>query len=228
MFPLSSPTVGTTCEHLGFSMALHMPTFVVVTKVDLCSPARVERTLAHLEELLKSPGCCKIPLRVNNDSDACTAAQKFTTNELVSLARELLLPVTLSSPYSIAPIFLVSSVTGQNLDLLQQFLNLVPPLHTHREREELEQQLTEFHVDELYRVPDAGMVLGGVLTRGVVREGDSVLVGPKEDGSFCEEKLTTIRRNRTPCRMVRAGQAATVTVTHVERTDMRKVRVTRQ
>lgn len=73
--------VGTTCEHLGLSMALRMPVLVVVTKEDLCSPTQVERTLAHLEELLKSPGCCKVPLRVNSDSDACTAAQKFITNE---------------------------------------------------------------------------------------------------------------------------------------------------
>ncbi len=129
------------------------------------------------------------------------------------------------SPYSIAPIFLVSSVTGQGLDLLRRFLNLVPPVQSHRERERLEQEHTEFHVDVIYRVPDAGTVLGGVLTRGVVREGDSVLVGPREDGRLCEERVTTIRRNRTPCRMVRAGQAATITLTHqaVEKIDMRKV-----
>lgn len=80
-------------------------------------------------------------------------------------------------------------------------------------------------MDEIYQVPDAGTVLGGVMTKGVVREGDRVLVGPREDGSFCEEAVTTIRRNRTPCRMVRAGQAATVTITHsaLERGDMRKV-----
>ena len=58
----------------------------------------------------------------------------------------------------------------------------------------------------------------------MIREGDHVLVGPKEDGSFCETSVTSIRRNRTPCRMVRAGQAVTVTLAHVERTDVRKVR----
>ncbi len=76
-------SVGTTCEHLGISIALRMPVLVVVTKVDLCSPTIMERTLTHLEELLKSPGCCKVPLRVNSDSDACTAVQKFITNESV-------------------------------------------------------------------------------------------------------------------------------------------------
>ena len=69
-----------------------------------------------------------------------------------------------SSP-SIAPIFLVSSVTGQNLGLLHWFLNTVSPLHSRGEREQLEQQHSEFQVDEIYNVPEAGTVLGGVLTR---------------------------------------------------------------
>lgn len=78
-------------------------------------------------------------------------------------------------------------------------------------------------MDEIFNVPKAGTVLGGKLRRGVIREGDPILVGPKEDGSFDETRVATIRRNRIPCRMVRAGQAATVTLDHVERTDVKKV-----
>ena len=68
---------------------------------------------------------------------------------------------------SIAPIFLVSSVTGENLHLLQKFLNLVPPLRSRRELEKLEQHHLEFQVDEVYSVPDAGTVVGGILKRCV-------------------------------------------------------------
>ena len=64
-----------------------------------------------------------------------------------------------------------------------------------------------------------------VLCRGVVREGDPVQVGPQEDGGFVESTVATIRRNRAPCRMVRAGQTATVTLTHIERADIRKASV---
>lgn len=59
---------------------------------------------------------------------------------------------------------------------------------------------------------------------GAIREGDRVLVGPKEDGSFSETTVASLHRNRAPCRLVRAGQASTVALTHVERTDIRKVR----
>ena len=61
-----------------------------------------------------------------------------------------------------------------------------------------------------------------MLCRGVVREGDPVQVGPQEDGGFVETTVATIRRNRAPCRMVRAGQTATLTLTHIERADIRK------
>lgn len=125
---------------------------------------------------------------------------------------------------SFAPIFLVSCVTGEKLDLLQKFLNAVPPSRTHCSQEELELSLPEFQTDEIFNVPEVGTVLGGTLTRGILRVGDKVLVGPREDGAFVETSVATIRRNRTPCRMVRARQAATVTLTHIERADVRKVR----
>lgn len=123
----------------------------------------------------------------------------------------------------IAPIFQVSCVTGENLDLLYKFLNTVPPLHSSHSQESLEQQLAEFHVDELFNVPEVGTVVGGILTRGVAQVGDRVLVGPSETGEFCETKVATIRRNRTPCTLVRAGQTATVTLDHTEHADFRKV-----
>ncbi|KAG7262211.1 hypothetical protein CRUP_012888 [Coryphaenoides rupestris] len=59
--------VGTTREHLGLAMALKVPIFIVVTKVDLCSHATVERTVRQLERVLKQPGCSKVPLVHHSD-----------------------------------------------------------------------------------------------------------------------------------------------------------------
>ena len=70
--------VGTACEHLGFSIALDVPVFVVVTKADLCTAQQVQRILEQLECLLSSAGCKKVPYRVKSESDACNAAQKFS------------------------------------------------------------------------------------------------------------------------------------------------------
>ena len=78
-------------------------------------------------------------------------------------------------------------------------------------------------MDELFNVPEVGIVLGGILRRGVMQVGDEVSVGPTENGEFCKTKVATIRRNRTPCRNVRAGQAATVTISDNELAEFRKV-----
>jgi GTPase len=121
---------------------------------------------------------------------------------------------------SIAPIFTVSCVSGENLYLLRKFLNAVPPT---RSPPELHQQPPEFHVDEIFNVPEAGTVLGGVLTQGIVHEGDPVVMGPREDGTFSKTTIATLRRNRTPCRIARAGEAVTVTLSSIERADVRKV-----
>ncbi|XP_061083682.1 GTP-binding protein 2-like isoform X2 [Conger conger] len=157
---------GTTREHLGLAMALKVPIFIVVSKVDLCPRGAVERTVRQLERILKQPGCNKLPLQVSNQDDAVTAAQQFA-----------------QSP-SITPIFTLSSVSGESLDLLKVFLNILPPLSNSKEQEELMQQLTEFQVDEIYTVPDVGTVVGGTLYSGICREGDRLVVGPTDEGRF--------------------------------------------
>ncbi|XP_055956923.1 GTP-binding protein 2 [Patella vulgata] len=148
--------VGTTKEHLGFALALGVPVFVVVTKVDMCRKFMIEKTVKQLEHILKSPGCKKIPMRIENEDDAITAATSFDTQK-------------------VTPIFLVSSVTGQNLPLLIKFLNVLPPLKSRHDREKLVQDHTEFQIDELFTVPGVGTVVGGTIQRGSIKEKDNVI-----------------------------------------------------
>ncbi|XP_077082976.1 GTP-binding protein 2b isoform X2 [Siphateles boraxobius] len=195
---------GTTREHLGLAMALKVPIFIVVSKVDLCGKSTVEKTVRQLERVLKQPGCNKVPMVVANPDDAVTAAQQFAQSS------------------SVTPIFTISSVSGENLDLLKVFFNILPPLSNSKEQEELMQQLTEFQVDEIYSVPDVGTVVGGTLYSGVCREGDRLVVGPTDDGRFLRLKVCSIHRNRSGCRVLRAGQAATLALGNFDRSLLRK------
>uniref|UniRef100_A0A3P9LWY9 Tr-type G domain-containing protein n=1 Tax=Oryzias latipes TaxID=8090 RepID=A0A3P9LWY9_ORYLA len=195
---------GTTREHLGLAMALKVPIFIVVSKVDLCTRATVERTVRQLERVLKQPGCNKVPMAVSSTDDAVTAAQQFAL-----------------SP-NITPIFTLSSVSGESLDLLKVFFNIIPPLSNSKEQEELMQQLTEFQVDEIYTVPEVGTVVGGTLYSGICREGDHLVVGPTELGQFHKLTVGSIQRNRSACRVLRAGQAATLALGNFDRSLLRK------
>ncbi|KAF4093374.1 hypothetical protein AMELA_G00001420 [Ameiurus melas] len=187
---------GTTREHLGLALALKVPVFVVVSKVDVCVGGAVQKTVRQLERLLKLPGCNKVPMLISNRDDAVTAAQRFAQS---------------------------SSVSGENLDLLKVFFNILPPLSNSKEQEELMQQLTEFQVDEIYSVPDVGTVVGGTLYSGVCREGDRLVVGPTDEGKFLRLKVCSMQRNRSACRVLRAGQAATLALGNFDRSLLRKV-----
>ncbi|XP_058507457.1 GTP-binding protein 2 [Solea solea] len=200
----STGIAGTTREHLGLAMALKVPIFIVVSKVDLCTRATVERTVRQLERVLKQPGCNKVPMVVESTNDAVTAAQQFA-----------------QSP-NITPIFTVSSVSGESLDFLKVFFNIIPPLSNSKAQEELMQQLTEFQVDEIYTVPEVGTVVGGTLYSGICREGDHLVVGPTDSGQFKELSVGSIQRNRSACRVLRAGQAATLALGNFDRSLLRK------
>uniref|UniRef100_A0A4D5RA46 GTP-binding protein 2 n=1 Tax=Scolopendra viridis TaxID=118503 RepID=A0A4D5RA46_SCOVI len=194
---------GTTKEHLGLAMALEVPIFVVVSKIDVCPPHILQRTLGQLDAILKSPGCKKVPLHVQTEDDAITAASNLTSE-------------------NITPLFTISNVTGQGLELLTKFLNVLPPSMNLKERERLMQELPEFQVDETFRVPDVGCVVGGLLTKGVIKEGDELTIGPTEDGQFVISVVQSIHRNRAPCRIVRAGQSATLAIGNSDMVPMRR------
>ncbi|XP_031550108.1 GTP-binding protein 2-like [Actinia tenebrosa] len=199
----NSGIVGTTREHLGLAMALHVPTFVVISKMDICTPAMVQRTVSIVERILKSPGCNKVPLRVQGEDDAVVAAQNFASHQ-------------------ITPIFTVSCVTGENLDLLKKFLNMLQPTKTSADQERLAQALTQYEIDETFNVPGTGPVVLGTLKSGIIREGDKLVIGPLCSGEFETVQVASLKRNRASCRVVRAGQSASVALKGIERHMLRR------
>lgn len=116
-------------QHLGVTLALNIPVFVVVTKIDMCPPNILQTTLSSLKRMLKSAGVRKIPMLVANAEDVLMAATNFVSERL-------------------CPIFQVSNVTGVNLDLLRQFLNLLNTRMVNHDDDP-----AEYQIDEVYSVP---------------------------------------------------------------------------
>jgi len=157
--------------------------------VDMVPPQRLQHTLQTVTDILKSAGASKVPLVVNTSDDCITAASNQLKNNIV-------------------PIFCVSSVLGSGLESVKQFLHLLPPGVGQAEVTKLEQELPEFQVDELFDVPGVGSVAGGLVTQGIIVENMALKVGPFDDGSFKVVKVSSIRRNKAACRLVRAQQSA--------------------
>jgi GTPase len=63
-----------------------------------------------------------------------------------------------------------------------------------------------------------------ILHSGIIREGDKLVIGPLCSGDFETVQVTSLKRNRASCRVVRAGQSASVALKGIERHMLRKVR----
>merc|ERR1719495_2608702 len=189
----SGGVVPMTQEHLGIAVALGVPFFVVLTKVDVTPRDKLQATLDSLEKVLKSIGANKAPLVIRSNDDAITAANNTPMENVV-------------------PIFCISSVTGIGLDIVRRYLHLLPPGVSHKEQQKLEQNPPEFQIDEIFDVPGVGTVVGGLVTQGIITEGISLNLGPFEDGSFKVVTVSSIKRNRVACRLVRATQSAALAI----------------
>lgn len=75
--------VGMTKEHLGLALALSVPVFIVVTKIDMCPPNILQETLKLLVKILKSQGCRKVPVMVRNPDEVVLSATNFVSERLV-------------------------------------------------------------------------------------------------------------------------------------------------
>jgi len=181
--------VGMTQEHLGIAVALEVPFFVVITKVDMVPKEQLDKICATVTTVLKSAGATKVPLMVRTSDDCITAA----SNSLSS---------------AVVPVFCVSSVSGDGLRDIKQYLHLLPPGVGQSEASRLDQELPEFQIDELFDVPGVGTVAGGLVTQGIIVEKMPLNVGPFEDGTFRTVHVSSIRRNKAACRLVRAQQSA--------------------
>ncbi|XP_071961231.1 GTP-binding protein 1-like [Antedon mediterranea] len=191
--------IGMTKEHLGLALALNVPIFVVVTKIDMCPPNVLQDTLKLLLRILKSPGCRKIPVLVNSQDDVVTSATNFSSER-------------------VCPIFQVSNVTGENLDYLKMFLNL---LTTRMKCDENDP--AEFQIDDTYSVPGVGTVVSGTTLKGVIRVNDTLLLGPDPLGQFQSVIVKSIHRKRMPVKVVKAGQTASFALKkQIKRSHVRK------
>lgn len=187
-----------TKEHLGLALALSVPVFVVVTKIDMCPPNVLQDNLKLLFKILKSQGCRKVPVMVKTPDDVVLSATNFVSERL-------------------CPIFQVSNVTGENLPLLKMFLNLLTTRVTG-----LDNLPAEFQIDDTYSVPGVGTVISGTCLQGIIRLNDTLLLGPDPLGHFTPIAVKSIHRKRMNVSEVRGGQTASFSLKKIKRSQIRK------
>ncbi|KAL0120959.1 hypothetical protein PUN28_008581 [Cardiocondyla obscurior] len=187
MLVIAPPLNEASQEHMALCLALKLPFFIVVNKIDLgfCD---MSETLVQLENAMMTQGYPKQLIL-------------FSKNDIPSW----------DYTSDVIPVFSVSCVTGEGLKELTIFIKNLSPYETNSIDSDPESCL--FQIDETFRV--AGLtqpVLGGLLVKGAIAPGTRLLVGPLPDGEFSPVKVVSLHRNKAPCCLVRASQSASLTL----------------
>ncbi|KAJ1503003.1 Short integuments 2, mitochondrial [Coelomomyces lativittatus] len=192
--------VGMTKEHLGLSLALGVPVMIVITKIDMCPTPVLQETVTQLLKIVKSKGCRKLPMFIRNMEDVVKVASLFVSDR-------------------ICPIFLVSNVTGEGLNYLRQFINLLP-LMSQQKYDALKP--TECLLSENFSIPGVGTVVSVTVMSGTVHLGDTLYLGPNAQGGYVPTQIKGIHIKYVPVPSVSAGHTATLALKKIKRAVLRK------
>jgi GTPase len=192
--------IGMSKEHLGVALALAVPVLVCITKIDMTPPHILEATVKQLTKILRSPGCRKTPIFVENAEQAVDTALRLANER-------------------ICPVFQISNVTGHHLDLLRSFLNILPQANSTKFSVEAP---FKFQLQDVFSVPFVGCVVSGVILSGVVHVGDNLMIGPDSLGQFANTAVRSIQRKRVNVEVAFAGQSASFALKKIRRNQVRK------
>ncbi|MGB9838526.1 GTPBP1 family GTP-binding protein [Methanothermobacter sp.] len=155
-----------TREHLGIMIAMELPVIVVLTKTDMATPSQRRAVREKISELLKLVG--RIPFHVREMESAGEIAGRMNQH--------------------IVPIIEASSVTGEGLEVLDElFLNLEVKRDVNGDEKPF-----LMYIDKIYTIRGVGTVVSGTIQQGLVRKGDTLLLGPLNTGKFREVTVKSI------------------------------------
>lgn len=155
-----------TRDHFNICRSLSIPVLIVITKIDIAPPETFKQTLESVRLL-----CRRLQIKFTFD---CSRGE----------GREEVLEILSVNPLVVSPIFSVSNVKGDGLDLLKSFLFCLPQLQTApranfiRKFASLRGIRKLFFILTPYRVEGIGLVLYGENFLEPIAVGDKLVLGP--------------------------------------------------
>ncbi|SCU70534.1 GTP-binding elongation factor Tu family, putative [Trypanosoma equiperdum] len=189
-----------TKEHVALCLALKIPFFVVITRIDSTPENIRQETLASVHKLLKVPTVRKLPYPVRRVDDVVLSAKNLRNDR-------------------ITPIFEISNVSGEGLQSLVRFLNLLPMRKDWRNARQLPREMV---IDSTFFVAGVGTVVGGIVTQGVFNVNDAVLLGPDASGGFRTVQIKSIHVKGVEQQRAVAGCDASFCLKKEKRRGIRK------
>ncbi len=185
-----------TREHLGIILAMDLPVIVVMTKIDMVNPERIETVRQEIFDLLKMVG--RIPYMVKTPKDA-----DFLTKNM---------------NHHLVPVIKASPVTGEGLELLDQlFSTLKIPSHDVESKKPF-----MMYIDKIYSVMGVGTVVSGTIRQGKVQKGEKIILGPFNSGDFLPVNVKTIEMHHYRKESAGVGEVVGISISGVEIDEIRR------
>ena len=190
-----------TREHIFLCVSLNIPFAVIVTKIDVIREKGLEdvyaNTIKDIQAIIKCPYVRRHPIKVETTDDVLICARQIYTG-------------------SVAPIFTISNVTGEGLDQVRTFLNVMKKGQGHSSDGNV-----EFHVDASWSVPGVGTVVGGHLLKGSIKVNDKLWLGPNGN-NYDQVSVRSIHCKRVPLQQVSCGSYVCLALKKVDRSQVRR------
>ena len=189
-----------TKEHIFLCITLKIPFIFVISKIDLCKERKniLDETIQGINKLLKHPSVRRLPLHIKTNEDIILVSKNIYSN-------------------SITPIFQTSNVTGEGLDKLRLFLNII----VERPKTSEESNVLYF-VDNIFNVKGVGVVLGGHLLSGQIRVYDTIFIGPTDEGKYEPLIVKSIHSKKVNVQTVSSGGYVCLAFKKLDRKIIRK------
>ncbi len=195
-----------TKEHLGISLALDVPFYIVITKVDISPPEVLKNTIQTLCKILNGVKRSAEIIKPGDDLAKCAGLFKTGT---------------------ICPIFSISNVTEEGLPQLKTFISLLQSRVNANPLFKTVKDPVEFLIDDIFNVTGVGVVVAGTMLAGEVVPNQVLLLGPDDAGEFAPVIIRSIHFKREFVDKVVAGQSACFAIRYqsVKRDPLKKANI---
>jgi len=189
-----------TREHLGVTLALKIPFFVVLTKVDMCPENIFNETMETLLKILKSGGVNRKPIVIKSEEEIPISAEGLGTDR-------------------ICPIFSCSSVTGDGIEKLVKFISLLTNRNkTNKFIKPIDAPI-QFDIKRNFMVSGVGIVVSGIVRAGTIKISSTLMLGPDRNNTFRPVTVKSIHVNRVATDQTTPGEIACLSIRLVSKKD---------
>jgi len=175
-----------TKEHIHLVSSSGKRLVIVITQVDGCPEATLDRTRARIRSAFKR---CPV-ISINSEKD---------------------IDMYVENVNGFIPIIETSSVSGHNIDILRKLIRRLPILRNIG----LATDPLSVVVDRVYMVHGIGKVVSGYVKSGSCRVNDNIIIGPNKSGQYLKGSVKSIYYIYHPTDVAKEGQMCTFALSKI-------------